>query len=174
VVSGHEDVGHLDAGDHVADLGLDGVAERGEVSGVEHGLDAEALGQPASDLGAERVRVDVAHVQDPKLGPCVVPGLGAGAGGVEIGDLGAEHPHPISHLSELLHVAPGRGQDRRGSLHRSLVARSVEGVDVELPPREPAEGPDGEDSGTRPDQRVPPPSPGQEHPSHRAGENGHQ
>ena len=78
VVAGHEVVGDRDLVDQVADAVLARQPEAGQVTGVDDGGHVEALGQAASQLHAERVEVDVAHVEDAGV---AVDGRSEGVGG---------------------------------------------------------------------------------------------
>jgi hypothetical protein len=63
VVAGHEVVGHAEIRHHRPDARLLRVPEAGEVAGVDDGGHVEAAGEVPGEGDAERVEVDVAHVQ---------------------------------------------------------------------------------------------------------------
>ena len=110
MVPGHEQVGHTHALYQGHDGRLERLAERGEVAGVEHGMGTELPRQLTGDLEADRVEMDVADVEDPRLvgrPPLLQPEVG----GVKIGDVTTEDVEPVADVLQALHVGQHRVYD---------------------------------------------------------------
>ena len=175
VVARHQQVRHLHRGDKLAEAAFDGQPERRQVTGVEDGGDLEVLGQAPRHLQSERVRVDVADVEDPHLVPGHGPAdLGTGHG-IELGHLVAQYLYPFADHRDVVDVLADGGQQRRCPLERPLEAGVLEGFGVVAVPGPAEQDSDGHHRTDRTGQGVGPAAAGDQCPGqgpghHRGGQ----
>ena len=169
VVARHEDIGRADPRDELAHLALDGIAEGSQVTGVEHRGDVEFFGELLHDLERERIRVDIADVQNP-YGLTVVRLRRHRRYRIEARDLRAEDVDAVADRGEVLDVPLDGVDDLWRPFERTLELRFVERLWLEVLPGDDEEERDRDDTCHGSDRYEREPAPGNEGADERSGD----